>query len=77
MYARVLLVLTAASAIFASAHPVLPRSLPTSTVTCGSNSYSPSELTAAINAGIEDMDNGNLQGAYHSVDAWPSSMLLI
>jgi len=63
MYARVLLVLAAASAIFASAHPVLPRSLPTGTVTCGSNSYSPSELTAAINAGVDDKNSGNLQGA--------------
>lgn len=44
----------------------IPRSLPSGTVTCGSNKYSVSELTAAINAGIADMKSGNLPGQFIS-----------
>ncbi len=36
--------------------------LPSGTVTCGDNKYSVSELTAAINAGIKDLDANNLPG---------------
>jgi hypothetical protein len=31
-------------------------------VTCGDNVYTPDEITAAINAGLQDLDDGNLQG---------------
>ena len=36
--------------------------LPSGDVTCGDNTYTASELTAAINAGLDDMNNDNLQG---------------
>lgn len=39
-----------------------PRALPSGTVTCGSNKYSVSAITAAINAGVKDLDSGNLPG---------------
>lgn len=39
-------------------------SLPSGTVTCGSNRYSVSAITAAINAGVKDMQSGNLPGMY-------------
>ncbi|KIP04074.1 hypothetical protein PHLGIDRAFT_76528 [Phlebiopsis gigantea 11061_1 CR5-6] len=35
----------------------LPRSLPSGTVTCGSNKYTASAITAAINAGVDDMNS--------------------
>jgi hypothetical protein len=38
--------------------------LPKGTVTCGSNRYSPSQLTAAINAAIKDMNSGVYPGAH-------------
>ena len=41
-----------------------PRALPSGTVTCGSNKYSVSAITAAINAGVKDLDSGNLPGEY-------------
>ena len=34
--------------------------LPSGTVTCGSNRYSVSAIEAAINAGVQDMDDGRL-----------------
>ena len=40
----------------------LPRALPSGTVTCGSNKYSVSAITAAINGGVKDMDSGYLPG---------------
>jgi hypothetical protein len=36
--------------------------LPSGDVTCGDNVYTVSELTAAINAGLKDLNSGNLQG---------------
>lgn len=51
--------LTASSAV---AFSISGRSLPSGTVTCGSNKYSSSQLTAAINAGLKDMSSGNLPG---------------
>lgn len=54
-------ILLAASAAMAAS---VPRSLPSGTVTCGSDKYSVSAITAAINAGVEDMDDGNLPGEY-------------
>ncbi|KAI5117933.1 hypothetical protein M0805_009441 [Coniferiporia weirii] len=39
-------------------------SLPSGTVTCGSNKYTDSAITAAINAGVEDMNSGNLPDNY-------------
>jgi len=62
MYPRTFAAVVAALAIRCSALLVVPRSLPSGTVTCSSNSYSPSDLTAAITAGIDDLNNGNLQG---------------
>ncbi|KLO18305.1 ustilago Sphaerogena ribonuclease U2 complexed with adenosine 2'-Monophosphate [Schizopora paradoxa] len=38
--------------------------LPSGTVTCGDNKYSVSELTAAIDAGIKDLDDNNLPDDY-------------
>lgn len=66
MFAKTLCtVLLAASAAMAAS---LPRSLPSGTVTCGSNKYSVSAITAAINAGVKDMDDdyypGELLRAY-------------
>lgn len=58
-------VVLVASAVAGLAATV-PRSLPSGTVTCGSNKYSVSELTAAINAGIADMNSGNLPGQFIS-----------
>lgn len=37
-------------------------SLPSGDVTCGDNVYAVSELTAAINAGIKDLNDNNIQG---------------
>ena len=53
-------VLVAASAAMAAN---IPRALPSGTVTCGSNKYSVSAITAAINGGVKDLDDGNLPGA--------------
>jgi len=36
--------------------------LPSGDVTCGDNVYTVNELTAAINAGLKDLNNNNLQG---------------
>ena len=55
MLARFVALLFFVSAAFAS--------LPSGTVTCGDNKYSVSELEAAINAGLEDLDDNNLQGS--------------
>ena len=52
-------VLLSASAALAAS---LPRALPSGTVTCGSNKYSVSAIEAAINAGVEDQESGNLPG---------------
>ncbi|TCD68871.1 hypothetical protein EIP91_009586 [Steccherinum ochraceum] len=38
--------------------------LPSGTVTCGSNKYSVSAITAAINAGVKDQSSGNLPDDY-------------
>lgn len=54
--------LFAALLVLSAQAAVVKRSLPTGTVTCGSNEYTASELTAAINAGLEDMNSNNLQG---------------
>lgn len=54
------------ASVVAGLAATIPRSLPSGTVTCGSNKYSASELTAAINAGIADMDSGNLPGQFIS-----------
>ncbi|KAF7978717.1 hypothetical protein HWV62_45001 [Athelia sp. TMB] len=42
----------------------LPRTLPTGTVTCGSNGYSATELTSAINAGLLFLLANDLQDDY-------------
>lgn len=52
------------ASVVAGMAATIPRSLPSGTVTCGSNKYTVSELTAAINAGIEDTDSGNLPGRF-------------
>lgn len=38
--------------------------LPSGTVTCGSDRYSVSAIEAAIDAGVQDMDSGNLPGQF-------------
>lgn len=38
------------------------RSLPSGVVTCGDNRYTVSAITAAIDAGVRDMDEGNFPG---------------
>ena len=52
-------ILLSASAAMAAS---LPRALPSGTVTCGSNKYSVSAIEAAINAGVEDMDDDYYPG---------------
>lgn len=59
----ILRALVLVSSIAVSLALSIPRSLPSGTVTCGSNKYSVSELTAAIDAGLDDLDSGNLQGS--------------
>lgn len=54
-----------ASAAVAAPHE--SRSLPTGTVTCGSDRYSVSAIEAAINAGVDDMNEGNFPGMRHSI----------
>lgn len=58
-FARIAVAVAAASTVLGS---VLPRTLPTGTVTCGSNKYSPIELSAAIIAGNAFLNDDNLQG---------------
>ena len=53
-------ILLSASAAMAAS---LPRALPSGTVTCGKDNYSVSSITAAINAGVSDMNAGNFPGA--------------
>lgn len=66
MFFRSFIVLSSAlSLVVGTVLPAVPRSLPTGTVTCGSNGYSPSQLTAAINAGVKDLTSGDLQGEFH------------
>ena len=40
----------------------MKRSLPSGVVTCGSNSYTASAITNAIDAGVDDMDEGDYPG---------------
>lgn len=42
----------------------VPRSLPSGTVTCGKNKYAVSAISAAINAGVKDMNAGNFPGEH-------------
>ncbi|KZS93715.1 ustilago Sphaerogena ribonuclease U2 complexed with adenosine 2'-Monophosphate [Sistotremastrum niveocremeum HHB9708] len=56
MFAKVLVLIASASLALAS--------LPSGTVTCGSNKYTSSELTSAINAGLNDLNSNNLQDDY-------------
>jgi hypothetical protein len=50
----------ALASLFTSAFAALPKG----SVTCGSNVYTVSQLTAAINAGLKDLNSGNLQDDY-------------
>lgn len=59
--AAVVLLLASASAL---ASPLVARQTPPSGVSCGSNTYSSSDITAAINAGIKDKASGNLPGKF-------------
>ena len=54
----------AATAVVASRN--FERSLPSGTVTCGDNRYSVSAIEAAINAGVEDMDDNDFPGTVSS-----------
>ncbi|KAI0690272.1 Ribonuclease/ribotoxin [Cytidiella melzeri] len=62
MFKQIAVALVLTSATMAAS--IAGRSLPTGTVTCGSNKYTASELTAAINAGLKDMDSGDLPDDY-------------
>ncbi|KAI0796452.1 Ribonuclease/ribotoxin [Irpex lacteus] len=62
MFKQIAVALLAVSA--ATAASIAGRALPSGTVTCGSNKYSVSELTAAINAGVKDLNSGNLPDNY-------------
>ncbi|KAL5483573.1 hypothetical protein ACEPAI_8805 [Sanghuangporus weigelae] len=50
-------------ALLLSALPAL-AALPSGIVTCGSNRYTVSAITAAINAGVRDMESGNFPDDY-------------
>ncbi|KAL5521038.1 hypothetical protein ACEPAG_8960 [Sanghuangporus baumii] len=50
-------------ALLLSALPAL-AALPSGVVTCGGNRYTVSAITAAINAGVGDMESGNLPDDY-------------
>ena len=41
--------------------------LPSGTVTCGSNDYSPSAVEDAVNAGVNDMNSGYYPGKPYSL----------
>ncbi|EJD07848.1 ustilago Sphaerogena ribonuclease U2 complexed with adenosine 2'-Monophosphate [Fomitiporia mediterranea MF3/22] len=56
LYKVVPVLLLSVSAAFAA--------LPSGTVTCGDNRYSVSAITAAINAGVRDMESGNFPDDY-------------
>ena len=58
---RVLVLVASVAATLAASLPQ-SRSLPSGDVTCGDNTYTASELTAAINAGLDDLNSNNLQG---------------
>ncbi len=60
MFKQIVVALLAAAV--ATAASIASRSLPSGTVTCGSNEYEASDLTAAINAALDDLDSGNLPG---------------
>ncbi|KAF8317478.1 Ribonuclease/ribotoxin [Clavulina sp. PMI_390] len=53
-----------ATAALAAVTPINERSLPSGTVTCGSNKYTSSSLTAAITAALKDQSSGNLPDDY-------------
>ena len=53
------------STVISSIHASpLKRSLPSGVVTCGSNRYTVSAITAAIDAGVNDMDEGVYPGIF-------------
>lgn len=60
MFLKSLTLLSLAAFAFATPRP----SLPSGTVTCGDNRYSVSAITAAINAGVKDMDEGDFPDDY-------------
>ena len=66
MFLKAMSVLALAAVVVAAPGP---RSLPSGTVTCGRDNYSVSSITAAINAGVSDMNSGNLPGACVVLDA--------
>lgn len=61
-FSSIVVLTSMASAAFASVLPIIGRDLPSGEVTCGSNEYSPSDLSAAISAGLEDLNDSDLQG---------------
>ncbi|KAI0337974.1 Ribonuclease/ribotoxin [Trametopsis cervina] len=64
MHLPALLLLLAAAPALTAAASLASRALPSGTVTCGSNKYAVSALTAAINAGVKDKNSGNLPDNY-------------
>ena len=70
MFSKLLAIAISVSVAFAA--------LPSGTVTCGSNKYSVSAIEAAINAGVEDLDSGNLPGmCFLSLIIYSLSLTLI
>jgi hypothetical protein len=53
---------------------VTPRSLPTSTVTCGSDKYSVSQISSAISKGYAYLEEGKTIGMFSS---WEQHHLVI
>ena len=63
LFALGLIFSAAVSSVHASPSP-LKRSLPSGVVTCGSNSYTASAITNAIDAGVDDMGEGDYPGKF-------------
>ena len=58
------MVLQALGLAFVLAGLLARAASPSGTVTCGSHQYSPDAVEAAVNAGVEDMDNGDFPDNY-------------
>jgi hypothetical protein len=58
----ILVAFSAISLALGAALSVTPRQVPSGTVTCGSNQYDGSAIEAAIDAGVNDMNNGYYPG---------------
>ncbi|KAH8110878.1 ustilago Sphaerogena ribonuclease U2 complexed with adenosine 2'-Monophosphate [Phellopilus nigrolimitatus] len=63
MFSKVLSVFLLGASVVTAAS-VSVAAVPSGTVTCGSNQYTGSAITAAINAGVSDQASGNLPDNY-------------